>query len=129
MRPAHRLGPWFVAAALLWAAPALGEDPPPAQLKDQKAAAEKALDERGPEVAPADDPGGIRRDPVEKDPRHADVFAKIDEEVEALLKEHPARGAMGFCHVFWATKKRLLQEKYGIEWRAPDEMNPQVIFD
>lgn len=73
--------------------------------------------------------GGLAHDPVENDPRYAEVFAKIDAEVDALLKDHPSRGSEGFCHVIWATKKGLLKERYGIEWRSPDEMNPHVIFD
>jgi hypothetical protein len=72
---------------------------------------------------------GLDYDPVEDDPRYAEVFARIDAEVDAALADHPQRGAMGFCHVVWGTKKRLLKNKYGIDWRSPDEMNPQVIFD
>ena len=73
--------------------------------------------------------GGLSHDPVESDPRHAEVFARIDGEVDALLADHPQRGAEGFCHVWWKTKKRLLEERYGIDWRSPAEMNPHVIFD
>lgn len=72
---------------------------------------------------------GLRRDPVEDDPRYQKVFAEIDAEVDALLADHPQRGGEGFSHVFWRAKKRLLAEKYGIVWRSPDELNPQVIFD
>lgn len=49
--------------------------------------------------------------------------------MDELLKDHPRRGEMGFCHVAWPVKKRLLAEKYGIDWQSPEEMNPQVIFD
>ena len=66
---------------------------------------------------------------VEDDPRYAAIFARIDDEVRAALADHPQRGAEGFCYVVWGTKKRLLKEKYGIDWRSPDEMNPHVIFD
>jgi hypothetical protein len=72
---------------------------------------------------------GLAHDPVEDDPRHAEVFARIDGEVDALLADHPQRGAEGFCHVRWSAKQRLLKERYGIDWRSPAEMNPQVIFD
>lgn len=73
--------------------------------------------------------GGLRRDPVEDDPRYQKVFAGIDAEVDALLADHPQRGSEGFCYVRWRAKKRLLAEKYGIAWQSPDELNPQVIFD
>jgi len=72
---------------------------------------------------------GIRRDPVEDDPRYQRVFAGIDAEVDAVLADHPRRGSEGFCHVRWKVKKRLLAEKYGLAWQSPDELNPQVIFD
>jgi hypothetical protein len=72
---------------------------------------------------------GLRRDPVEVDPRYQTIFAGIDAEVDALLADDPRRGGEGFCHVRWRVKKRLLAEKYGIAWRSPDELNPQVIFD
>jgi len=72
---------------------------------------------------------GLRRDPVEDDPRYRSIFARIDAEVDALLADHPQRGAEGFCHVRWRAKQRLLSEKYGVTWRSPDELNPQVIFD
>jgi hypothetical protein len=31
--------------------------------------------------------------------------------------------------MFWAEKKRILNQKYGINWKTPPEMNPEVIFD
>lgn len=83
----------------------------------------------GEPVPQAPPRGGLRHDPVEDDPRYGEVFARIDAEVDAALRDHPQRGSEGFCHVVWATKKRLLADRYGIEWRSPDELNPQVIFD
>lgn len=72
---------------------------------------------------------GLYYDPVEDDPRYADIFKKINDEVNEALVEHPKKGSMGFVHVIWATKKRVLKQKYGIEWRSPAELNPQVMFD
>lgn len=83
-----------------------------------------------PGVEPAaEKPSGLLRDPVEDDPRHAVVFRNIDDEVKALLADHPRRGSEGFVNIYWETKKRLLKNRYGIDWRSPGEMNPQVIFD
>jgi len=72
---------------------------------------------------------GLYYDPVEDDPRYAEIFRKIDAEVQESLAGHHAKGSMGFVHIIWATKKRVLKQKYGIEWRSPAELNPQVIFD
>lgn len=71
----------------------------------------------------------LLHDPVEDDPRHAAVFRTIDGEVKALLADHPQRGSEGSVTIYWDTKKRLLREKYGIDWRSPGELNPHVLFD
>ena len=81
------------------------------------------------EPAPAKRTGGITRDPIEHDPRYADIFRQIDDEVKGILANHPSKGAMGFVHVFWDTKKRVLKQKYKIDWKSPAEMNPHIMFD
>lgn len=71
----------------------------------------------------------ILHDPIEDDPKYKNVFEIIDAEVDENLKDNPMRGGMGFCHVFWETKKKILKEKYGIPWKSPAEMNPHILFD
>lgn len=72
---------------------------------------------------------GIKIDPVEIDPKYADIFAQIDDEVADVLKSHPQRGTIGFVHIVWSTKAAILREKYKIDWRSPAEMNPDALFD
>ena len=31
--------------------------------------------------------------------------------------------------MLWGTKRRILKEKYNIEWKSPAEMDPDVCFD
>jgi hypothetical protein len=82
------------------------------------------------EVKPGDKSrSGLAYDPVEDDPRYAGVFKNIDDEVKKILADHPQRGGEGFVNIYWETKKNLLKQKYGIDWRSPGEMNPHVIFD
>lgn len=50
-------------------------------------------------------------------------------EAEIELENHPQKNAMGFCHTLWATRKRILKEKYHIDWKTPVEQNPGIIFD
>lgn len=52
-----------------------------------------------------------------------------DADAEAELANSPERSHMGFCHTFWGTKKRILKEKYGIEWLTPAEENPWINYD
>jgi hypothetical protein len=72
---------------------------------------------------------GLAHDPVEDDPRYAEVFKSIDGEVKALLADHPQRGGGGFVNIHWIIKKDLLKQKYNIDWRSPEELNPHVLFD
>lgn len=36
---------------------------------------------------------------------------------------------LGFCHAVWDIKKRLLKEKYDINWKSPSDLNPEINFD
>lgn len=72
---------------------------------------------------------GLYYDPVEDDPRYAEVFNRIDEEVKTALDLSTKHRGRGYVHIFWDTKKRILKQKYNIDWRTPAELNPQVIFD
>ena len=50
-------------------------------------------------------------------------------EAEAELEHSEQKGQMGFCHLLWATQKRILKERYGIDWRTPAEDNPHIMYD
>jgi hypothetical protein len=72
----------------------------------------------------------MQDDPIEKDPKLGPLVEKAAREAEAELEaEGWLKHVMGYCHAFWPTQKRILREKYGIEWRTPSEMNPDVLFD
>jgi len=76
-----------------------------------------------------DEPDSIKRDRVEIEIEHEIVFASIDIEVEEVLNNHPRKGDLGFCHIYWETKKEILFQKHGIAWRTPAELNPNVRFE
>lgn len=69
-----------------------------------------------------------RVDPTEDDPQLATVLLRATLEVDAEMAGED-RNMMGFCNLFWRTKQRILRERYGVEWRTPVELNPQIIFD
>jgi hypothetical protein len=74
----------------------------------------------------------LKRDPIEDDPKVKPVIAAAEREADQELAEvtkgwNP--GQLGYCHLRWSVKKRILREGYGIEWRTPAEMNPNVAFD
>lgn len=55
----------------------------------------------------------------------------IEKELEELIQKKigSKRRRFGYCHLYWATKKKILKEKYGIDWKSPAELNPRVKFD
>ena len=58
-------------------------------------------------------------------------YKEVEPIVEALIKEKlgDLYGHFGSCHAIWYHRKRLLMEKYGIEWFTPVELNRDVMFD
>lgn len=70
-------------------------------------------------------------DPKEKDPKYRDIIKKADKEAEETLKKKfpETEKQLGYCHLFWQEKKRILKEKYNIEWYSPDELNPLTLYD
>lgn len=36
---------------------------------------------------------------------------------------------LGSCHSFWAMRKKILKEKYGIAWYSPSELNQDIKYD
>jgi hypothetical protein len=72
---------------------------------------------------------GHRYDPIEDDPKIQVQLKAADEEADQELAQKGVKNKAGSCHVFWEPKKRILREKYGIDWRTPAEMNPEITFD
>ena len=66
-------------------------------------------------------------DPAEDDPAMATVLLRATLEVDAELacEDHTA---MGFCHLRWRCKQRVLRERYGVEWSRPDQLS-SIVFD
>ncbi len=71
--------------------------------------------------------GHLKADPVQWTWQFEKVCEAAEEEVYRRLEGTP-RG-MGFCFAYWAEKKTVLKEIYGIDWKSPSEMNPRVLFD
>ena len=68
-------------------------------------------------------------DPIEDDPKFKAIIEAVMVEVMAELADHPRKGQLGFCHVLWGTKKRILKDRHGFDWRSPREMNPMNFYD
>lgn len=84
---------------------------------------------------------GIKYDRIEHSIKYLLIRKRLEKEVEAKLEEffeylrskghhikrHRCR--YGFCFTYWFIKRRILKEKYNIEWHSPGELNSHVRFD
>jgi len=68
-------------------------------------------------------------DSIEDDADIQPILALASDDAHAELAAQGQSGGLGYCHGFWPVKKRILREKYQVEWRSPAEMNPGVMFD
>ncbi len=65
-------------------------------------------------------------DAQEYDPSLESVFVEADAITERLVGNVSRDENFGMT--FWSTKKRLLSQEYGIEWRSPAELNPTIEY-
>lgn len=68
-------------------------------------------------------------DPIEDEPIYREAFAIAEAEAEIIAESKGVLGHFGWCHILWAEKTRILQEKFGITWFSLQEMNPHICFD
>jgi hypothetical protein len=65
-------------------------------------------------------------DPSESDPALASAFASADQKAERLVGN--TKRDSQFITKFWSEKKRILKAEFGVTWRTPAEMNPQIRY-
>lgn len=41
----------------------------------------------------------------------------------------PVKNVMGGCHIRWGIKKRIMKERYDIDWKSPADLHPEICFD
>lgn len=74
----------------------------------------------------------IKHDPKERDNEFRVIVKQAEREAEQEVAKRfggklPA--VLGRCHMIWEEQKKILKERYGIDWKTPAEMNPDVEFD
>lgn len=69
----------------------------------------------------------LKYDPIEKTEEFKEAMKVI--EVLASFRFFFHRRHPGLCHSKWALKKKMLKKWYNIDWKTPQEMNPDVRFD
>lgn len=68
----------------------------------------------------------LKYDPVEDTPEFQAIRDELEEKIVAKIGEN---SGMGYCHLYWQTKREILKKEYGIEWQSPAVMNPRIHFD
>ena len=62
-----------------------------------------------------------------------EIEDEVDKELidRGLLKIENGKKifGLGVCHARWAIQKRLLKERYNIDWKTPAEEHPEINFD
>jgi hypothetical protein len=70
--------------------------------------------------------GRLKQDPVEQTAEYKAIEAELEAKIIAQIGEN---SGMGYCYGYWAAKREILREDYGIEWKSPRTLNPHVRFD
>ena len=75
-----------------------------------------------------EDREGLRHDIKERDPKLKKIFKEAENEASQELSKrlNVRSNKKAYCHAFWNEKKRILKEKYNIDWKTLAEMNPEV---
>lgn len=55
-----------------------------------------------------------------------EIQNKVDKKIERKFARKKRQ--LGLCHQVWGAKKDLYK-KYGYDWYAPSELNPDTYFD
>lgn len=71
----------------------------------------------------------MKRDPQEYDAEKKELIKAARTEAEFSMKQDGTINLEGSCHILWERQQKILEEKYGVVWRSPAEMNPDIIFD
>lgn len=69
----------------------------------------------------------IRLDPIESSEEYLKIRFDVEKEVDDILSEIDSSD-LPFCLRYWTAKKRVLKDTFGIDWRTPEEMNPEIRF-
>ena len=66
-------------------------------------------------------------DPQENKPKLKEVFSNADTKAIRGLQNAPPEYP-GFILLFWKVKKSILFREYGIHWKSPADLNPEIDF-
>lgn len=62
-------------------------------------------------------------------PQYKQISRTADLLIALNRKARKLKGKLGSCHYIWNLRKKILRERYDIEWHTPQELNPRCKFD
>ena len=70
-------------------------------------------------------------DEIENTNEYKKIEKELNEKIEIKLKleGYNDQKKLGFCHIYWNLKKQILKSDYNIDWKSPEELNPEITFD
>lgn len=68
-------------------------------------------------------------DPIEYDPKFSKVIEAAQKEAVAAVESRGNVRVLGRCQYIWWEQERILEEKHGITWFSPAQMNPDIMMD
>lgn len=73
----------------------------------------------------------MKIDKIENTEKYKQIEKELNKkiELELELKGYKNKQTLGFCHIYWELKKEILKTDYNIDWKSPQELNPEIIFD
>ena len=71
----------------------------------------------------------LKHDEIEYKDEYKEIFKKVDREVEEKLNREGVQKSFGYIHIFDSYKKKILKERYNINWKTTQEMNSNVMID
>jgi hypothetical protein len=66
-------------------------------------------------------------DPKESEQKYEHIFTDVD--LIAERKVGNVKRNKNFIIEFWQQKKKVLRSKYGIDWKSPSELNPEICYE
>lgn len=71
----------------------------------------------------------IMTDPIENTPEYLKIRFDLEKAVdEALSKSGAEKDEIPFCLRYWRMKKRVLSEQFSLNWKSPEDCNPDLQF-
>ena len=65
-------------------------------------------------------------DPIELTKEYKKIRRKLERKIKAKIGKKTGKG---YRYLYWAAKKEILKEEFGIDWKSPRELNPNAKFD